>query len=56
MAKAQTSEVDEIWKLNSSYIKEMGFCSVDWIHLAQDGPCEHCSEPSCSIEEGHFLD
>jgi hypothetical protein len=29
---------------------------VDWMHLAEAGPCEHGSEPSGSIKVGKVLD
>jgi hypothetical protein len=40
--------------------REIGWNSVDWIHLAQDGEQwwapEHNSEPSDSMKGGEFLD
>jgi hypothetical protein len=37
------------------YLKEIGWCGMDWIHLAQDRDqwrfsCEHGNEPSGSIK------
>jgi len=42
-------------------LREIGWESVVWIHLAQDrgsvtGPCEYSNEPSGSIKCGELLD
>jgi hypothetical protein len=42
-------------------LQEVGWCSMDWIDMAQDrdrwaGCCESGNEPSVSIKRGEFLD